>query len=128
MVNQLRGRLGIAALVLAAYWLALFAATHLPREAVAALGQGDKAAHFFAYFGLAVLLAWLLTGTWGARLLVYAAVFAIIAGYGALDEGLQLFVPGRTADLRDWLADLAGGTCGLIFHRVAMFFAKPVRP
>ena len=125
MVNHLPWRLWIAALVLAAYWLALFAATHLPgKEGGGAFLHWDKVAHFCAYFGLAVLLAWVLAGSWGPRWPVYAVVFGIIAGYGALDEGLQRFVPGRSADLYDWLADMAGGICGLVVHRVAMFILK----
>jgi len=38
---------------------------------------------------------------------------AIVAGYGLLDEFHQSFVPGRSADLYDVMADSAGGLLGI---------------
>jgi VanZ family protein len=37
----------------------------------------------------------------------------LVAGYAFLDEIHQLFVPSRTADIRDSLLDTLGGVCGL---------------
>jgi VanZ family protein len=36
------------------------------------------------------------------------------AGYGALDEWHQSFVPGRDANLGDWMADVVGVMLGLM--------------
>ncbi len=40
-------------------------------------------------------------------------VFSVL--YGALDEVHQLFVPGRSCDIYDWLADVAGVILAIIF-------------
>ena len=61
----------------------------------------DKVAHLAVYSALTALL-WI--GTAGrARALVAAAVVAI----GALDEGLQALVPGRSPDFFDFAVDVA---------------------
>lgn len=49
--------------------------------------------------------------------------FAIVAGYGILDELHQHFVPGRTPDVYDALADAFGGLISL----VAMFWYVRMR-
>ena len=103
----------ISLVALAAYWIALFAATHLPRlQPPLPLSHGDKWLHASAYAGLALLLAltWSLrrTLTWRAWL----AVIAILVVYAALDEITQALVR-RHADAADWLADVVGIVGGL---------------
>ena len=64
----------------------------------------DKAAHFLA-FSLLTLFLW--RGTGGAMpLLVVAAVVA----FGALDELRQAYLPERSSDAKDFLADLTAAT------------------
>ena len=67
----------------------------------------DKALHAVVFGALAMLL-WVLAG--GRAPL---AIFAIVLGVGALDEVHQVFVPGREADLADFLADAAGAAAAL---------------
>jgi VanZ family protein len=101
-------------LVLAVYWLALFAGTHvpLPPELVDLPG-GDKTLHFLAYLGLSLLLAAALARTWGGLAPShYVGMLAGLALYGVLDELLQIPV-NRSADVADWLADVAGAATGL---------------
>lgn len=43
-------------------------------------------------------------------------IFAI-AALGAIDEWHQIAVPGRNADVRDWLADVLGALLGVIVWR-----------
>jgi VanZ family protein len=76
-------------------------------------GVGDKEMHAATYGGLAALLVRAFAGaTWtgvtGARAAA-AAAGAIV--YGISDELHQSFVPGRTADLQDLLADAFGAAC-----------------
>jgi VanZ family protein len=109
-------RLFLAAALAAGYWCALCVATHVPLHS-GLPGRGlDKLYHALAYAGLSLLLAtvWSLwkRPSWGS----YAAVLAIVAMYGVFDEWLQSHVPGRSADLLDWLADVGGGTLGLVVH------------
>jgi VanZ family protein len=72
----------------------------------------DKVLHLAEYGGLGLLLC---RAFLGERLaLVPAAVLAILVTslYGASDEWHQLFVPERTSDVQDWLADSLGATVG----------------
>ncbi len=39
--------------------------------------------------------------------------------YGATDEWHQSYIPGREADIADWLADIAGATLALIFLQLS---------
>jgi VanZ family protein len=73
----------------------------------------DWIVHFCMYGGLGFLIARAaqLRG-WPLRWLVWVGV-AIIVGAG-LDEAHQLLVPGRDAEVTDWLADSMGGVAGLL--------------
>ena len=97
------------------YWLAIFVTTHLPFSPIRAGWPKwlDKVEHGCAFAGLAIVLSaagaiWI-RDPW--RLGV--AVFGLAAIYGALDELTQMLVPPRTADIRDWAADITGATFGL---------------
>ena len=77
-------------------------------------GVSDKTAHFWSYFVLGVLV---LRGTSRATwrgVTIGAAVLAwiICAAFGACDEWHQFYVPGREADVVDWLADTSGAAAG----------------
>jgi VanZ family protein len=72
-----------------------------------------KNAHFFAYLILGVLafVALLqsgLTGLSGAL-----AAFGIAVGYAISDEAHQLFIPGRSGEVRDVLIDSTGAAVGI---------------
>lgn len=76
------------------------------RPVVAGLGfqGGDKVAHFSVYGLLGTLLCRALAPGW--RGAAFALVLASL--FGASDEWHQSFVPGREADVLDWLADTSG--------------------
>ena len=88
------------------------------------LGEWDKLAHFFA-FGLITALLW--HGTEGDAPL---AVLGAVVAFGALDEVHQIFVPGRTAELADFIADAAAATtvCGALLIRRKLLCAELSRP
>ena len=93
------------------YWLVLFTATTLPGNDLPSLGLSDKIEHFTAFFILAVLLNLALIYQRKSYFLFKNASIATIfitLSYGAVDEIHQLFISGRTADIRDWLADSTG--------------------
>ena len=75
----------------------------------------DKTGHLAAYGGLAVLSLRAVAGglpsrvTWRVALLA----LAIAGGYGIFDEVHQMFVPGRSADIADWFADMSGVVIGI---------------
>lgn len=100
-------------IIVAGYWLALFAATHVPRvpESLTMPG-GDKWHHALAYAGLSFLL-----GVWQAfrgpltrKLALRIACIVIL--YGIIDE-LSQIPAGRNAEFMDWLADVVGTLLGL---------------
>ena len=68
----------------------------------------DKAVHFM-YYGTIAFLLWIAGGRRGP-LWVWVAVMAI----GATDEILQIWKPGRTADINDWIADSLGSGIALV--------------
>ena len=76
----------------------------------------DKLLHIAAYAGLALVICRALAGGWPARLTRGAALatFLMTVGYGVTDELHQAFVPARTADAYDLLADAAGAGLALI--------------
>jgi VanZ family protein len=74
-----------------------------------------KAAHFTEYFVFCLLLFRSVRGNnsgWRLRWAIYA--LAIAAGYSALDEFHQSFVPSRTASAWDSLLDTVGATTSQI--------------
>jgi len=107
----------IAALVL--YWPTIFAIAHVPvPEVVRQAHMSDKSLHLLVYMILTFLLQsalrprekvrWRQAATWW--------VIGVIILYGVVDESLQHYVAGRSADARDLLADAAGafGTLGIM--------------
>jgi hypothetical protein len=93
----------------------------------------DKFNHFVAFAVGGWLTASALhlsrrSGTVAGRLLL---AIALVAAFGALDEALQTFTPGRTGgDLYDWIADFLGAIAGalltLVTHaRLERFVTRP---
>jgi VanZ family protein len=77
-------------------------------------GLSDKHVHFAAYAGLAaVTLRAVAKGTW--HYITFGSVCAAVlisTTYGISDEYHQLFVPGRSFERLDILADLIGSMLG----------------
>ncbi len=91
----------------------IFAISSQPTLPVS-LGSGrDKLAHFAAYAVFGVLAGRALPPRRGFALLAVL----LGAAYGASDEIHQHFVPGRTVELADWLADSLGVIAGVSLHR-----------
>ncbi|HEU4687114.1 MAG TPA: VanZ family protein [Vicinamibacterales bacterium] len=101
-------------LPLIAYMAAIFYVSGLQ---IAPLPEevSDKTGHLVAYGGLGVLSLRAVAGglttrvTWRVVLLA----LAIAGGYGIFDEVHQMFVPGRSADIADWFADMTGVVIGI---------------
>ena len=53
------------------------------------------------------------------RRVVLAIILGIMA-FGAADEWHQQFIPGRSMDVLDWLADTAGAMCGVAVGLAAL--------
>ena len=101
-------------LAMLAGWVALtLTLTSIPNPEFASSFPGaDKIAHF-GFYGVAGFLFVLWRreiGTGSAMAVVWAAIFAALLG--AVDEFHQQWIPGRSMELLDWVADFAGGTAG----------------
>ncbi|NQV36088.1 MAG: VanZ family protein [Phycisphaeraceae bacterium] len=107
------------------YWPAIFFLTHTPLpKVVHQANLSDKHLHFMVYFILVFLL-------WGA-IKPYSKVtwskptvwiiLAVTVWYGVMDEWLQGFVHGRTADVHDFWADLAGTLTSLAILSILSFW------
>ena len=79
-------------------------------------GVSDKAAHFLIYAALGGALIRALAGGRAVRMNSSRAGIATILGtlYGVSDELHQWFVPPRTPELMDLVADFAGALAGAI--------------
>ena len=93
-------------------WLSSLSPESLPSSAFA---MWDKSNHFIAFSAGGWIAASALRMSWPQR---PAAVFLLLAvvlvsAFGALDEALQVFTPGRSGgDMFDWIADLFGAIFG----------------
>ncbi len=113
---------------LAVYWAALFVGTHIPGGHLEDINTNDKLLHFLGYCGLAFLLT-LATRSHGTPLLPGMLVVAVtLAGYAAFDEWSQSFVPRRTSEVGDWVADMAGSLVGMIFGCLVVFVSGRSTP
>lgn len=92
-------------------------------------GYDDKVAHAVAYGTLALAVLHGLTGAWRRRpgLVQVMAAVGIATLYGVSDEFHQSYVPGRTTDLLDVVADAAGATAAAITVW-AWSILRPFRP
>ncbi len=80
--------------------------------------SSDKVAHFLEYSVLGLLWARAVTHSWPHwtfRLLLMSTLF-FTGCYGITDEWHQLYVPGRSSDWHDALADICGGTSGGLIY------------
>jgi VanZ family protein len=72
----------------------------------------DKVVHFLFFAVLGYLTLASMRGRGNVRAVL--VVLIVIAMFGAMDEYVQQFIPGRSMELFDWLADLAGASVGLM--------------
>ncbi|MET0342069.1 MAG: VanZ family protein [Polyangiales bacterium] len=86
----------------------------------------DKGVHFLEYGAMGFFIAHAVSTTWPRRGAASVLVSVIMtAATGLLDELHQAFVPGRSSDLVDLAADVAGALCAALFY--AALYAWVVR-
>ncbi|HTT67451.1 MAG TPA: VanZ family protein [Gemmatimonadales bacterium] len=72
----------------------------------------DWLGHASLYAGIGGLVARVgVLRRWPSRRLVVAGI--LLSAWAALDELHQLFIPGRDAEVSDWVSDTVGGALGL---------------
>lgn len=98
----------------------IFAESSVPSDAFPKLEFefSDKIVHMAIYFILFLTAYYSFNNQKKFKLLNENVIFTSLVFsvlYGALDEVHQLFVPGRSCDIYDWLADVAGVILAIIF-------------
>jgi VanZ family protein len=92
-------------------------------------GYDDKVAHAVAYGTLALAVLHGLTRAWRRRIGLPQVVLAIAVAtlYGISDEWHQSFVPGRSTELLDLVADAVGAAAAAVTVW-AWSILRPFRP
>lgn len=100
------------------YWIILFILTSLPTGlAIETHNVSDKLLHFGAYGLLSglIYLNMYFQNKFNYLNKYPAALTVLLASaYGFLDEIHQMFVPGRSAEFLDWVADLSGSILAVL--------------
>ena len=77
----------------------------------------DKGVHFVEYGALGFFMAHAIATTWPGRGLAGIVVSVLMTvALGLLDELHQAFVPGRSSDVADLLADSAGALVAVLLY------------
>ncbi len=101
----------------------ILALTSIPNPGLGGVRHVDKLGHFAGYGVLGVLGVRALPGRPSA--LAAAAVLAGACAFGAFDEWHQQFIPGRSQDRADWLADTLGASLGVILSAAVRSRREP---
>lgn len=117
------GGLRCAVVLLPLYWLAIFIGTHLPPKALVQLRASDKLLHFSAFFGLSFLICWAISTHPKHRYRNVIIALLICVVYAIFDEVSQIPV-GRTADIKDFAADILGAISGASVYVVLRALLK----
>jgi VanZ family protein len=100
-------------------WAAvILVATSIPQPRFPDLPGIDKVGHLGMYAVLAVLMVRALVKA-NHPLRTFLIVLGLASLFGAADEWHQQFIPGRTTDPRDWLADTFGAGFGTMISVAA---------
>jgi VanZ family protein len=113
------------------YLILIFILSSIPGDSLPELGfeLNDKFIHAGVYF-FAYILFYLSfsnirkESVISGNPLVFSLIFTNF--YAILDEFHQAFVPNRSADFFDFIADFAGSLLGLIFILVYQNYIKPM--
>jgi VanZ family protein len=89
-----------------------------PIFTIQGLAWQDKLLHFIGYltYGLSIIIAISVNfpNLPKKRMVLYIMIFGFL--FGMTDEIHQYFIPGRTCDFFDWVADATGISLSLIFR------------
>lgn len=97
------------------HWITIFILTSLPSDQLPSVEISDKINHFLAFFVLGFFLNLTLKyqnkfPSYKESALILSLIIASL--YGLMDELHQLLVPGRSAEVLDWVADFIGAFTG----------------
>ncbi|MDB4975828.1 MAG: hypothetical protein JWN48_4169 [Myxococcaceae bacterium] len=88
----------------------------------------DKGVHFLEYGTLSFFTLHALSVTWPVRRFSTVVAATIITmGLGLLDELHQSFVPGRSSDVLDLLADVIGAAIAAMVYKAMLYGFRALR-
>ncbi|MCZ7601424.1 MAG: VanZ family protein [Melioribacteraceae bacterium] len=101
---------------LTVHWISIFILTSLPDKDLPSVNFDDKIKHFIAYFVLSFFLSLALNvqnkfKRMKESYIKFALLITLI--YSTFDEIHQVFIPGRSAEFWDWLANMFGILLGV---------------
>lgn len=109
-------------IITAAYALVISYLSITPQTGLPSFSYMDKLLHFVAYSGLGFLCAWALsfsiTTSWRSIIFVAACIATL---YGILNEIVQMYIPTRSTEFYDAVANGAGAIVGAFF---AMYISR----
>lgn len=76
----------------------------------------DKGVHFLEYGFLALMMAHAVSVSWPGARYGLAAAWWLTVSLGLTDELHQAYVPGRSADVYDLVADACGALAAMAFY------------
>lgn len=104
------------------YWLLILILTSIPGSHIPKLfGISDKIKHIGAYLGLSFLLTFaLFLQKKYKNISKHSYIFALLVTsiYGLFDEVHQIFIPGRSFDWWDLVADVVGSSIGILIAKI----------
>ncbi len=105
---------------LAIHWVSIFVLTSLPTKSMPSFALHDKVKHFIAYLVLTFFLSLTLRvqdkyAKIKEEFIKYTIIITLL--YSTFDEIHQIFIPGRSAEVLDWIANLFGIFLGITLVR-----------
>ncbi|MBN1637610.1 MAG: VanZ family protein [Ignavibacteriales bacterium] len=112
------------------YWIVLFIATSLSTQSLPKpFVFSDKVAHLLAYLILSFFVTLTLWAQEKFQLLKRRYFFftiTIVFLYGVFDEIHQSFIPGRSCEFLDWVADATGAIIGTLIATLLIVKIKKI--
>nr|CAJ74749.1 hypothetical protein kuste3986 [Candidatus Kuenenia stuttgartiensis] len=109
---------GIKCALAFGYAYGIYVASSTDTSSVSLPNHIDKLIHFVEYGILCLFVCWVVSSFQiKSAKMFYLLAFGITSLYGMFDEFHQSFIPHRSADVLDWLADTAGAaTACFLWH------------
>lgn len=100
-------------------------ATRQPIAILGQISQLDKVAHFAAFSILGILVCGLSLKLWPKfSIAQFFMPLLVVTLCGALEECIQMFVPGRMASFPDLLADIGGALFAILLVSLLRMWGK----
>jgi len=115
----------------AVYWLALYVGTHIPNpDMLIGPHVSDKVLHFFAYFGLYLVLAVrirIVHEAWPTirQTVILAAMTSLYSAFDEITQGIPII--NRHPDIMDAVADCAGVATAIFIVGIVDWTEKRTR-